>query len=101
MNSYYVFAGGAPPTDVNSVDPDPSVEFDQVLSRLLEKARDNDLQRLENADCINIYATTFQSAYGNLLLVTNDLSSSDYAFITYRYVIMDGQDDPFQNQKEE
>lgn len=43
-----------------------------VAQRLRTKALNNELARLENQDCINAYATTFQTRRASVILVSED-----------------------------
>jgi len=45
-----------------------------TAQRLRVKNLNNQLTRLENQDCINAYATAFQTRRGSLILVSNDIN---------------------------
>jgi hypothetical protein len=59
------------------------------------------LTRLENVECMEAYATTFQTSHGSLILVTNDTNYSnlDYSYINshavYSPPVYPCVDDPF------
>ncbi|GAB1204256.1 hypothetical protein APSETT445_002906 [Aspergillus pseudonomiae] len=73
-NSYRVFIGpeGFDKLDVQNItlhDGDPASD---VLLRLHAEAQNGTLQRLDISQCVNAYATDFQTSYGSLIVVTND-----------------------------
>jgi hypothetical protein len=49
------------------------------------------LQHLSNADCISAYGTTFQSTYGDLILVTNVTTAP----LCYQYTTLDPEVDEY------
>jgi len=57
------------------------------------KAASNQLERLENNDCINAYAIDFQTRQGDLILVTNDTSPPSpyyYDNLNPRNIVING-----------
>ncbi|KAL4889597.1 hypothetical protein BDV59DRAFT_210270, partial [Aspergillus ambiguus] len=56
-------------------------------------AQNGTLQHLDNTECVNSYAQTFQTTYNNLILVTDDVKGNDtYVFLTTQEVF-----NPFQH----
>lgn len=60
------------------IDADLPRPFQQTLARLYNQQVDGQLARLENADCINTYATTFQSTHSNLMLITDHVNATEF-----------------------
>ncbi|OGM45657.1 hypothetical protein ABOM_005450 [Aspergillus bombycis] len=73
-NSYRVFIGpeGFDKLDVQNITSHDGDTANDVLLRLHAEAQNGTLQRLDMSQCINAYATDFQTTYGSLILVTND-----------------------------
>ncbi|OQE00902.1 hypothetical protein PENSOL_c005G01007 [Penicillium solitum] len=53
-------------------------EYTPSFERLYEAARNGSLDRLETSECINAYATTYQTRHGDLLLVTDDVNTTNH-----------------------
>jgi len=61
-------------------------EYNQVFVNLREKLAKGHLVRFDKSDCIRAYATTFQSTYGNLILITDDVHATEYEAMYYEEV---------------
>ncbi|KAL4914499.1 hypothetical protein BDW62DRAFT_213385 [Aspergillus aurantiobrunneus] len=103
---YNVFAG----RDSLGDEAAPSIEGtagagdEYAFERLHQAARNGTLQRLKSSDCVGAYATTYQTSYGDLLLVTDGSNTTDhYDMVAYQKVfdanghisIAPERDDPY------
>ncbi|QMW25983.1 hypothetical protein G4B84_001228 [Aspergillus flavus NRRL3357] len=77
-NSYWVFTApeGFLKQDVQNSTSDNEDTATDVLNRLRAEAQNGTLQRLDISQCVNAYATDFQTTSGSLILVTNDTDQS-------------------------
>ncbi|KAF9885062.1 hypothetical protein FE257_000793 [Aspergillus nanangensis] len=80
-NAYNVFAGSGPPdhqtlASANLNNPDAAVR--PSFLRLQDKAQNGTLRRLDNAECLNAYTTTYQTTYGCLVLVTDSVNATTF-----------------------
>lgn len=67
----------------------------QSFSRFHQKSINGDLSRLSASDCIGAYGTTFQSQYSNLMLITDDVNSTNFDFdVVFRQAVFDPQSFP-------
>ncbi|KAJ5601238.1 hypothetical protein N7510_010772 [Penicillium lagena] len=87
-NDYDVFLVGREDFVYKSNSP-----YNDPLSRLHKMAGNGELAHLDNKACINSYAVTYLSAYGSLLLVTSNMSQSQYAFVAGPKVVNGGGSD--------
>ncbi|KAK6811974.1 hypothetical protein RU639_012298 [Aspergillus parasiticus] len=73
-NSYWVFTApeGFAKQDVQNSTSGNEETANDALNRLRAEAQNRTLQRLDISQCVNAYATDFQTTYGSLILVTND-----------------------------
>ncbi|KAE8318728.1 hypothetical protein BDV41DRAFT_560561 [Aspergillus transmontanensis] len=73
-NSYWVFTApeGFAKQDVQNSTSGNEETANDALNRLRAGAQNGTLQRLDISQCVNAYATDFQTTYGSLILVTND-----------------------------
>ncbi|KAE8383704.1 hypothetical protein BDV26DRAFT_299275 [Aspergillus bertholletiae] len=78
-NSYRVFVGpeGLEKLDVGNITSHDSGTANDVLLRLHAEAQNGTLHHLNISQCVNAYATDFQTAYGSVVLVTNGTSGTD------------------------
>jgi hypothetical protein len=62
-----------------------------AFERLYQAAKDKTFEMMDSVKCINAYATTYQSKYGDVLLVTDDVNATNH------YEAIDFQEvyDPF------
>ena len=88
-NEYYIAAVNDAFTRPGSLKTsfDPYAVYDlKILAFLHDAATSNQLERLENAACIQAYASVFQFSPSNTLLVTidgNSTASADYSGLYY------------------
>lgn len=54
---------------------DGGLQSDAVFLRLYSKAQNETLYRLDNSACVDAYATAYQSRYGSLIVVTDNITS--------------------------
>ncbi|KAL2824888.1 hypothetical protein BDW59DRAFT_172616 [Aspergillus cavernicola] len=54
-----------------------SNEDERAFQRLYQEAGSGYLKRLDTSECINAYAITYQTKYGDLLLVTEDVNTTN------------------------
>ncbi|KAK2882551.1 hypothetical protein FQN49_000236 [Arthroderma sp. PD_2] len=106
-NSYNVFVGDGsfgqntltdltltPTSTFKFYNKDMHATINSSFTRLHDMARNYELEKLDNDMCIDAYATTYQTAYVNLLLITNSSKSeSEYFVIDHQEVYS-----PFINQ---
>ncbi|KAE8419468.1 hypothetical protein BDV36DRAFT_294303 [Aspergillus pseudocaelatus] len=78
-NSYWVFTApeGFVKQDMQNITSENGDTTNDALSRLRAEAQNGTLQRLDISQCVNAYATDFQTTYGSLILVTNDTDQPD------------------------
>ena len=76
-NAYDIFVGSASfgQSDLSGLTLD-STDSSVVRSfiRLHERAENGTLYQLDNSACVNAYATSYQSTYDSLIVVTDDIS---------------------------
>ncbi|KAB8224941.1 hypothetical protein BDV33DRAFT_232682 [Aspergillus novoparasiticus] len=77
-NSYWVFTApeGFVKQGVQNSTSGNEDTANDALNRLRAEAQNGTLQRLDISQCVNAYATDFQTTYGSLILVTNDTDQS-------------------------
>ena len=93
VTAYHIFLGHG---DLGKI-PSPDLEVPlrdtdkwSSFNGLLSSARNGSLQHLDPRECVDNYAQNFQSTYGNLLLVTDQVSTNT----SYVYLTMQGVFNP-------
>lgn len=77
--------GQKPLSNLHLIAPDS--EFRASFEGLHASAQNGALQRLDNSQCVDAFAQTFQTTYSNLLLVTDDVKENDtYLYFTTQEV---------------
>ncbi|RJE24014.1 hypothetical protein PHISCL_03669 [Aspergillus sclerotialis] len=101
-NEYNVFLGEGSFGDISLEDiklneisryrlDSPEYNLTSSFNRLHEKAKKRTLKQLDNQMCVNAYATTYQTTYGSLLLVSNDTgNANEYFAIDHQQIFNPG-----------
>ncbi|OQE29240.1 hypothetical protein PENFLA_c004G10140 [Penicillium flavigenum] len=90
VTAYHIFLGHGDLDKISSPDLEvPLQDTDKWSSfnGLLSSAKSGSLQHLDLKECVEDYAQTFQTTYGNLLLVTEQvLTNTSYVYLTMQGV---------------